>query len=247
MSAVAEPRPMRADARANYERLLAYARAAFAEHGIGASLEDIARRAGVGTGTLYRHFPSREALLEVLLHDRFDTLAARARELSATAAPGFALTCWLREFVEFTGTYRGLTAAFTRTLRDTSTELHTACEGMREAGASLLTRAQRVGVVRADLDALELFTLVSGLAWSYEQTSAAVPGRVTVDRLLTLALEGVAPTALPDRGRGRRRGKADEPSERRSPHTSVSEQAKPGVDEGDPLITAGTEDLRGAD
>lgn len=194
MSGAIGARPMRADARANYERLLAQARLAFAEHGTGASLEEIARQAGVGTGTFYRHFPSREALLEAVLHDRFDRLTAQAHELSATAAPGPALVAWLREFVEFAGAYRGLTAALMQTLRDTSTELHAACEAMREAGSALLASAQRAGKIRPDLDALELFTLVSGLAWAHEQTSAAVPGRVTTDRLLALALDGLKGT-----------------------------------------------------
>lgn len=187
---------MRADARANYERVLAQARLAFAEHGTGASLEEIARRAGVGTGTFYRHFPSREAMLEAVLHDRFDRLTARARDLSATAAPGAALTVWLRELVEFTGTYRGLTAALMQTLRDPSTDLHAACEAMRAAGAALLAQAQRAGKIRPDLDALELFALVSGLAWACEQTAAAVPGRVTIDRLLALALGGLQGTGV---------------------------------------------------
>ena len=82
-----EVKPMRADARRNYERLLEEARRAFAEHGVEASLEDIARRAGVGIGTLYRHFPTRDALLEALLRDRFDTQAERARELLAHPEP----------------------------------------------------------------------------------------------------------------------------------------------------------------
>ncbi|OHV31306.1 MULTISPECIES: TetR/AcrR family transcriptional regulator [Pseudofrankia] len=194
MSGATGARPRRADAQANYERLLARARLAFAEHGTGASLEEIARQAGVGIGTFYRHFPSREALLEAVLHDQFDRLTARAGELSAAAEPGAALTAWLLEFVEFTGAYRGLTTALMQTLRDTSTELHAACEAMRENGATLLARAQQAGRVRPDLDALELFTLVSGLAWAHEQTSAAVPGRITIGRLLALALEGLVPS-----------------------------------------------------
>src|SRR6184192_3929854 len=86
------PRPMRADARRNYERLVAAAADAFAAHGTEASLEDIARRAGVGIGTLYRHFPTREALLEALLRSRFEEMQRRAAELSASAAPGEALS-----------------------------------------------------------------------------------------------------------------------------------------------------------
>ncbi|MCK9928122.1 TetR/AcrR family transcriptional regulator [Frankia sp. Mgl5] len=194
MSGATRARPLRADARANYERLLEQARLAFAEHGTGASLEDIARRAGVGTGTFYRHFPSREALLEAVLHDRFDRLTARADELAATTAPGTALTVWLGEFVEFTSAYRGLTATLMQTLRDTSTELHAACAAMRTAGSTLLAGAQRAGEIRSDLAALELLTLVSGLAWACEQASVAVPDGVTADRLLSLTLDGLRAT-----------------------------------------------------
>ena len=81
-------RPMRADARRNYERLLAAARAAFLEHGADASLEDIARRAGVGIGTLYRHFPTRHALQEAVYRGEVESIAAKAYELSETMAPG---------------------------------------------------------------------------------------------------------------------------------------------------------------
>ncbi|WP_462187108.1 MULTISPECIES: TetR/AcrR family transcriptional regulator [unclassified Frankia] len=182
---------MRANARANREKLLAHARAAFIEHGTGASLEGIARQAEVGIGTFYRHFPTREALLEAVLHERFDDLTARARELSVDSSPGPSLTIWLREFMEFTGAYRGLAAALLRTLRDTSTPLHAACESMRKAGTSLLARAQEAGAMRVDLDAVELFTVVSGLAWACEQTVTTVPGTATADRLLTLVLEGL--------------------------------------------------------
>ncbi len=190
MSGVTGARPMRADARANYERLLTQARLAFAEYGTGASLEEIARRAGVGTGMFYRHFPSREALLEAVLHDRFGCLTARAGELSATAAPGPALTAWLRELVEFTGPYRGLPPRSCRrcgTPRPSYTRPARPCA--TPARPSSPVRSGRK--IRPDLDALELFTLVSGVAWAYEQTSAAVSGRVTIDRLLALALEGL--------------------------------------------------------
>jgi AcrR family transcriptional regulator len=79
---------VRAHARRNHDRLLSQARAAFTEHGINASLEDIARQAGVGIGTLYRNFPTRQALLEALLHDSFEALHAQARELLTSSAPG---------------------------------------------------------------------------------------------------------------------------------------------------------------
>src|SRR5690349_13766709 len=90
-------RPMRADARRNYERLLAAGRDAFSERGEQASMDDIAKRAQVGPGTLYRHFPSREALLAAVYRDDVGLMAKRATELAGTLAPFDALTAWLHE------------------------------------------------------------------------------------------------------------------------------------------------------
>src|SRR5690348_3459677 len=103
-------RAMRADARRNYERLLKVAAEAFAEHGEGASLDDIAKRAGVGSGTLYRHFPTRRALLEAAYVDRIESLAARAAELAERLPPGEALVEWLNELGAGMLRIRGLRA-----------------------------------------------------------------------------------------------------------------------------------------
>src|ERR1700729_4527354 len=99
------PRPMRADARRNYDRLLSAAAAAFAEHGADdASLEEIARRAGVGIGTLYRHFPTRQALLEAVYRDQVDGMRAKADELLASDSPSGALAEWLHALSAFSST-----------------------------------------------------------------------------------------------------------------------------------------------
>ncbi|MCP2168723.1 TetR/AcrR family transcriptional regulator [Goodfellowiella coeruleoviolacea] len=189
MTDTAPTRPMRADARRNYQRLLDQARTAFAERGTDASLDEIARRAGVGIGTLYRHFPTRDALLEALLRERFTGLATLAEDLLTSATPRDALTAWLRAFITGASTYRGLTSTLMATLRDETSELHAACLAMRQAGERVLTRAQQDGQVRADVTALELFTLASGIAWANEQTTTSAEG--TVDRLLTLVLSGL--------------------------------------------------------
>ncbi len=105
------PAGLRADARRNYERLLAEARSAFAEHGTDASLEDVARRAGVGIGTLYRHFPNRHALMSAVFEDAVSDLLARSRELLTDPQPCTALVTWLREIVTHAGEYRGLARA----------------------------------------------------------------------------------------------------------------------------------------
>jgi AcrR family transcriptional regulator len=191
MSDSATTRPMRADARRNHGRLLDAARTAFTEHGTEASLEDIARRSGVGIGTLYRHFPTRDALLEALLRERFDELTAHARQLLDAPSPRRALAEWMRMFVVGVNTYRGLIAALLTTLRDETSDLSAACQTMRATGAALLARTQAAGEARPDIHALELFTLVSGVAWANEQASAADPTRVR--RLVELVLDGIGP------------------------------------------------------
>src|ERR1700732_453143 len=103
-------RPMRADARRNYEKLVASARAVFTAEGTSAPLEDVAERAGVGIGTLYRHFPTRQALLEAVYLDEVEALARAADEL-AELSPWDALTRWLQRYVAFAATKRALTEA----------------------------------------------------------------------------------------------------------------------------------------
>ncbi|HEY4458470.1 MAG TPA: helix-turn-helix domain-containing protein, partial [Pseudonocardiaceae bacterium] len=98
-------RRVRADAKRNYERLLTAARDAFTEHGTEASLDAIAQQAGVGNATLYRHFPTRETLLEAVLHERFEQLAAHEQTLLSAPDPACALASWLTEFVDYTKTF----------------------------------------------------------------------------------------------------------------------------------------------
>src|SRR6476660_4822006 len=128
MSAISEEdqppagaRRLRADARRNRDRLIAAAAAAFAEHGVNASLEDIARRAGVGIGTLYRHFPTREHLVEVVYRREVEGLVAAADELARDHAPDAALERWMQRFVDYIATKRGLAASLRILLSTNST------------------------------------------------------------------------------------------------------------------------------
>src|SRR5215216_6625186 len=102
---------LRADARRNRDRLIAAAREAFAERGAEASLDDIARRAGVGPGTLYRHFPTRLTLIEAVYRDGVEALCAEARDLMSSPSPGEALATWLRSVLSYAGEKRGLATA----------------------------------------------------------------------------------------------------------------------------------------
>jgi len=177
-------RPMRADARRNRERLLEAARAVFTERGSEAAIEEIARRADVGVGTLYRHFPRRIDLVEAVYREDVDALVARGDELAAVE-PWEALSSWLEAFVAY--------AAAKRTFL---TELHEAFEkspdlapsSREKIGAAtdrLLTRAQEAGVARPDIGQRELMQLVGGMCMAKDATVERNLG------LLVFVLDGI--------------------------------------------------------
>lgn len=190
-------RPMRADARRNYQRLVAAAAAAFAEHGTDASMDDIARRAGVGPGTLYRHFPTRHALLEAVYRDQVEALCARAYELGDTLPPGEALAAWLRAVAGYVTTKRGLAEALMSGPGERQPEVFAAGkQAMREAGAALVSRAQEAGEVRGDVDVADVLKLGHAIALAAEHAPDGP------DRLLALVMDGLRrgrplPTGLP--------------------------------------------------
>src|SRR6478735_4764159 len=138
------PKALRADAQRNIERLLDAARAAIAKDGPDASLDDIARRAGVGSGTLYRHFPTRQALLEAAYLDRLEALAARADELAARLPAGEALVEWLNELCAGTLEVRGMKSLLGSAVTDGGAAAVTTCGApVKEAAARLVEAAQR--------------------------------------------------------------------------------------------------------
>ncbi len=154
MSATSPPEgAMRADARRNRQRLIEAALAAFAEHGADdASLDEIARRAGVGIGTLYRHFPTRQALLEAVYRSQVEALCARAQEYSAqpgTARPARRWPAGCEALVAFAATKRNLTISMMSSLGGKNAEVVSSCSAMvREAVVPLLARAQQAGEIR---------------------------------------------------------------------------------------------------
>jgi AcrR family transcriptional regulator len=182
----AEPRvPKRADARRNYEQLITAAGAAFAERGADdVSLEEIARRAGVGIGTLYRHFPSRQALVEAVYKDQVDGLEVLAGKLLVSESPGDALGEWLRAFASFGRTKRSLSAALVK-----DSAVLTACSKvLRGCTETLLARAQDAGAVRADVQPHDLLRLTHGLILATEGTGSD-PGMA--DRMISLLIGGL--------------------------------------------------------
>ncbi|MEU6772959.1 helix-turn-helix domain-containing protein [Streptomyces sp. NPDC046759] len=188
---MAQLRPMRADARRNYERLLQVAAEAFAEHGENASLDDIAKRAGVGSGTLYRHFPTRQDLLEAAYMDRIQAMAARAGELAAQLPPGEALMEWLDEVCVGTIQVRGLKALLGSAVTDGSSVAGAACGTfVQDAARRLVEAAQREGSLRPDVEPIEVLRLAHGVASASELADGQ--GR-QIRRYLSLVTEGLRP------------------------------------------------------
>ncbi|MEU1012652.1 helix-turn-helix domain-containing protein [Streptomyces sp. NPDC005890] len=183
-------RPMRADARRNYERLLKVAAEAFAERGENASLDDIAKRAGVGSGTLYRHFPTRRALLEAAYVDRIEALGVRADELAAQLPPGEALMEWLYELAVRTLQVRGMKALLSSAVTENGGAAALTVCGTVVKGAveRLVVAAQAEGTLRRDLEPVEVLRLAHGVATAAESAGA---GDREIRRYLALLAEGL--------------------------------------------------------
>jgi AcrR family transcriptional regulator len=182
---VAPPRPMRADARRNYERIVAAARVALAERGGDASMEEIAKAADVGIGTLYRHFPRRIDLVEAVYRDDVDALVTLAESIGAELEPWPALAAWLAGFVRYAQAKRVFL-----------TELHEAFEKNPDLALSsrakisgaieqVLGRAQQAGLARSDIEPLDLMQLVGGMCMARGSTEEQN------QRLLSLVLDGL--------------------------------------------------------
>ena len=177
-------RPKRADAVRNYEKLVAAAREAFTEADRSASLEDIARRAGVGIGTLYRNFPTRADLVQAVYVDEVEALSRSAADLAETE-PWEALTSWLQGFVGYIATKQALSEElFAIAERDAS--VFAGCRAMlHTAGEPLLRRAEDAGIVREDVTIDEVVRMVGGIA------KIPTDDPAEIQRLLAVALDGL--------------------------------------------------------
>lgn len=177
---------MRADARRNRERILAAAGAVIAEAGADASLEEIARRAGVGSATLHRHFASRAELLQATFHDRIAALCDRAEELAEHADGATALVAWLRELVAHAAATRGLVAALVESPNvGRSADSH---QQIRRAGQRLLSRAQGDGSVSDDIRVDDVLHLANGVVVAAEALGDA---ERSIDRLMGIVVNGL--------------------------------------------------------
>ena len=185
------PRPaeqLRADARQNHARLIAAATAAFAERGADAPLEDIARRAGVGIGTLYRHFPTRLDLQAAVFRSQVGTVCGEADALIETLPPEQAFSGWARSLAGYLVTKRGLSHALIEAIGIESELISSCWVTMRQTTERLLANAQEAGVIRTDVDATDVMRLVHGVSVSTEKA----PERA--DMLLSVMLDGLRAT-----------------------------------------------------
>lgn len=180
LSGLAVRRPQRADARRNYDALLAAAREVFSEQGTDASLEEVARRAGVGIGTLYRNFPTRQDLFESVYVGEVEELCSAAQAL-ADRDPWEAVVAWVQRFVGYVATKKAMLEALSH-----SSPVFRACRAEIDVvGEPLLKRAQAAGVVRADLTFDDFVRLLSGI------TSGTFADDAQRDRVLAIALDGI--------------------------------------------------------
>jgi len=196
------PRPagqLRADARQNQARLVVAATQAFADKGADAPLEDVARRAGVGIGTLYRHFPTRLDLQAAVFRSQVESICGQGQALLADTPPGAAFTGWLRSLAAYFAAKRGLSKVVMDGLGKDSEMLRACSTAMRDTTERLLTCAQEAGVIRPDVAAIDILRLMHGIAITTEATPEQG------DHLLSIMLDGLAvkpgsPAAEPGTG-----------------------------------------------
>jgi AcrR family transcriptional regulator len=175
--------PRRADARRNRDRLIAAARELFATEGTGVPLAAVAKAAGVGTGTAYRHFPTQEALVQAAYETEIAALREAATQLLETQPPADALDAWLHRAIDYLATERGLSEA----LRDAAVGAHTDSRAAIVAALTeLLDAAQQAGTIRADVDALDVAAALGGIYLLADPARAHRLLSVTIDGLKTV-------------------------------------------------------------
>src|SRR3984893_17457401 len=200
-------RKPRSDAVRNRERVLEAAKAVFSAGGADASLEAVAKRAGVGIGTLYRHFPTREALFEAVYRREVEQLSELAEQLKSDASPVDALRSWLRSNVELVATKKGMIAALALVVQAPSELYAYSFDRLTKAVGTLLHRAVAAGEIRADISPEDLLRALIGMCYLHDQ-----PGwQSTVLRLMDVFVDGLRvqpaggrkPTSPSQRGRAK--------------------------------------------
>ena len=180
-------RKPRADAERNRVRLLETAKAAFAEKGSGASLDEIARTAGVGAGTLYRHFPTRDALVAAVYRNETEQLVVAATRLAETHPPVLALREWLLLFVDYIATKHGMNEVLNSIVGGTSDLYSASTAQVKQAMARLVDRAFASGDIGLDLDPLDLLRALAGVA----NIGLGPDGERAAKRLVDILIAGI--------------------------------------------------------
>lgn len=176
--------PLRVDAQRNRERILAAAEDVFLERGANVALEEVAKRAGVGIGTLYRRFPSREDLLAATYSARFVTFAETSRSRDAELGPLSALRVYLEELVQHSNVYRGLAASLGTVLQVGTP----GCVATSEEGIRLLHRAQKAGVVRSDINFDDMVCVATAISLATEQHDSS---KTRIAHLVSVFMDGI--------------------------------------------------------
>ena len=185
---------MRADAQRNYDRIVEVARQVFAERGHDASMDEIAKRAGVGPGTLYRHFPNRDTLYDALMKDWVARIHASAdKAVASELTPREVLLGWFTDYVHHISAHRGGPAKITAAMDDATSPMHRKCSALTEANGKVLARLQEQGALREGADSVQVCRLVGGIATVADQGGL---GDDAVRPLLEVVADGLLrPTA----------------------------------------------------
>jgi len=197
MQQVAPPdeRPLRSDARRNRQKVLAAARAVFSEHGREAQMDDVARRAEVGVGTVYRHFPTKEALIEALMVDSFQAIAAQATAALEIEDPWEAFASVLWRGAEIMSSDRALSEVFA-SIPGAMDDASTTVDGLRQSMATLMQRAQSAGVLREDAEVDDIPMLMCGIgSATKKEHRCSAPWR----RHLAIVLDGLRASPASER------------------------------------------------
>ncbi|MFE2938001.1 TetR/AcrR family transcriptional regulator [Streptomyces sp. NPDC059255] len=184
-------RPLRADAQRNRDKILAAAVRVFSEEGLDAHFERIAKEAGVGSGTLYRNFPTREALIEAAYRNEVARLCDAVPDLLAALPPAEALRAWTRRFIDYATAKFGMADALRAVVASGSNPYSDSHEMIQAALSSLMEAGTAAGEIRSDIRPTDMFAALAGIAL----TSAQPEQREQAERLLDLTLDGLRPAA----------------------------------------------------
>jgi AcrR family transcriptional regulator len=180
---------VRADAQRNYDKIVEVARQVFAEQGAAASLDEVAKRAGVGPGTLYRHFPTRDDLYDAVLKDWVARINASAdKAVASELPPREVLLGWFEDFVRHISAHRGGPAKITAAMDDAGSPMHRKCQALTESNAKVLARLGEQGALRDGVDSIQVCRLVGGVASVADQ--GGLDG-TAVRPLLTIVADGL--------------------------------------------------------